>query len=69
MRVIKGRPVVLVRDGEWDHAALRRENLTAEDVMEDLRLGAEVEDRKKITTARLEISGDISFVLADPAAD
>lgn len=62
---IKGRPTVLVRDGQWERAALRRQNLALEDVLEDMRLNAKVEELDKIKVARLEVSGDISFILAE----
>lgn len=66
--IIKGRPAVLVRDGEWERNTLRARNISPEDVQEDMRLSAQIEDLQKVKVARLEISGDISFIFADEKA-
>jgi uncharacterized membrane protein YcaP (DUF421 family) len=66
--VIKGRPAALVRDGEWRVDVLRQKNISSEDVMEDMRLSAQIEQVEKVKVARLEVSGDISFILADEKA-
>jgi uncharacterized membrane protein YcaP (DUF421 family) len=63
-RLIKGQPNELVRDGEFNRANMRRDQVAAEDVCEDLRLEGE-EELAKIKVARLECSGDISFIKAD----
>ena len=63
--VIKGRPAVLVRDGQWQEEILRSENISSEDVREDMRLSAQIERVERVKVARLEVSGDISFILAD----
>ncbi len=61
--VIKGKPVVLVQKGEWQRAALRQNNVAPDDVLEDMRLNAKNEDVAKVKVARLEVGGDISFIL------
>ncbi len=61
--VIKGRPAVLVRDGQWQRAALRKKDISQDDVLEDMRLSAKIEELEKVKVARLEMSGDISFIL------
>lgn len=65
LRVIKGNSTVLVRNGAWDEAALRRTNTSPEDVKEDMRLVAKTDDLKRVRLARLEVGGDISFILVD----
>ncbi len=60
-RLIKGEPDELVRDGKFIRQNLRRNQVADEDVREDLRLDGE-EDLAKIKVARLECSGDISFI-------
>jgi uncharacterized membrane protein YcaP (DUF421 family) len=61
--LIKGRPAVLVRNGEWQRAALRAKDISPEDLLEDMRLTAKIEKLEKVKVARLEVSGDISFIL------
>jgi uncharacterized membrane protein YcaP (DUF421 family) len=61
--LIKGKPSELVRDGEFLRPNMRRNHVADEDVREDLRLDGE-EDLAKVKIARLECSGDISFIKA-----
>jgi uncharacterized membrane protein YcaP (DUF421 family) len=61
-KLIKGSDERLVTDGEIDWKAMRRHMVSKHDLEEDLRLGAATEDIKQIRAARLERSGDISFV-------
>jgi len=61
-KLLKGRDVLLVSNGRIDHAALRRHLVSEHDFEEDLRLQARTEDVAQIRTARLERSGDISFI-------
>jgi len=63
--LIKGEPQVIVRDGAPDCKAMRRNQISKHDLEEDLRLSAHTEDFAKIRIARLERSGDISFVRRD----
>jgi uncharacterized membrane protein YcaP (DUF421 family) len=60
--LIKGQPRVIVRDGKviWD--AMRRNYISKHDLEEDLRLSARTDDLSKIRVARVERSGDISFI-------
>ena len=64
--LIKGEPHVIVENGKvlWD--AMRRDQISKHDLEEDLRLSAKTEDISKIRIARVERSGDISFI---PAGD
>jgi uncharacterized membrane protein YcaP (DUF421 family) len=61
-KLIKGRDVTLVREGKIDHAQMRRSLVSDHDFEEDLRLDAKTEDVSTIQVARLERSGDISFI-------
>ena len=61
-KLIKGRPLILIRDGKIDRTQMRRSLVSDHDLEEDLRLDARTEDVSTITTARLERSGDISFI-------
>jgi len=44
------------------HRKLRNNHITRHDLEEDLRLALHAEDLARIRSARLERSGDISFV-------
>jgi uncharacterized membrane protein YcaP (DUF421 family) len=48
---------------------MRRNYISIHDLEEDLRLDAKTEDPTKIRMARVERSGDISFIMAETAAD
>jgi uncharacterized membrane protein YcaP (DUF421 family) len=61
-KLIKGRPITLVRNGEIDRAQMKRTLVSEHDLEEDLRLGAKTEDVSTIQLACLERSGDISFI-------
>lgn len=63
--VIKGSEVKLVTDGQIDWKALQRHMVSKHDLEEDLRLTAATENIEKIKAARLERSGDISFIKAE----
>jgi uncharacterized membrane protein YcaP (DUF421 family) len=66
--LIKGNPEELVRNGQLIRSALRKHQIAEEDVREDLRLDAQVEDLSKIRVARLECSGDLSFIKKESEA-
>ena len=60
-QLMKGRPAILVRDGRIDHHALRRHQLTENDLHEALRV-EKVGDVAGVARATLEGSGKISVV-------
>ena len=60
--LLKGRPEVIVEDGNLILATMRRNHISEHDLEEDLRLDAEMEDASKVKVARVERSGDISFI-------
>lgn len=59
---VKGRPEMLVKDGEilWD--GMRRKSLSQLDLEEALRLHAHLGDCEEVEEARFERNGDISVV-------
>lgn len=61
-KIIKGSPDVIVQDGKPDLRVMRRNLISQHDLEEDLRLDAKVEDISQIRRARIERSGDISFI-------
>jgi uncharacterized membrane protein YcaP (DUF421 family) len=60
--LIKGRPEVIVQNGEINWKTMHANHVSKHDLEEDLRLSAETEDLDKIRIARVERSGDISFI-------
>jgi uncharacterized membrane protein YcaP (DUF421 family) len=62
--LVKGKPVVLVQDGMLEHKNMLQEYISKHDLEEDMRLNAETDDLSRIQGARLERSGDISFIKA-----
>jgi uncharacterized membrane protein YcaP (DUF421 family) len=60
--LIKGKPVVLVENGKLQRRNMRLNHISEHDLEEDMRLDAQTEDLSKIKIARVERSGDISFI-------
>src|SRR5438067_4566451 len=63
--LVKGKPVVLVHGGRLQRKNMLWEHISKHDLEEDMRLDATTEDLSKIQVARLERSGDISFIKAN----
>jgi uncharacterized membrane protein YcaP (DUF421 family) len=61
-KLIKGSPAVIVENGRPDRLAMRRNQISEHDLEEDLRLDARLDDISKVRVARVERSGDISFI-------
>ena len=59
---MKGAPGVVVEDGRYIEKTLRQNHITRNDVEEDLRLDGKTEDIAQVRVARVERSGDISFL-------
>jgi uncharacterized membrane protein YcaP (DUF421 family) len=57
--------VIIVENGQVNRHAMRRNLISDHDLEEDLRLDAKTEELSKIKVARLERSGDVSFIKAD----
>lgn len=64
--LIKGRTRILVRNGEVDWNAMRRSNLSEDDLLSALRRQAKLTDWKGVKEARLERNGEISVIRKDP---
>jgi uncharacterized membrane protein YcaP (DUF421 family) len=62
--LIKGKAVVLVENGKLQRKNMRLNHISEHDLEEDMRLDAATEDLSKIRVARIERSGDISFIKA-----
>jgi uncharacterized membrane protein YcaP (DUF421 family) len=60
--LVKGRPDVILRDGQCDLATMRRNHVSMHDLEEDMRLSAHTDDLSAIRIARVERSGDVSFI-------
>jgi len=60
--LVKGRADVIVRDGECDFPVMRRNHVSTHDLDEDMRLSIHTNDLSSIRVARVERSGDISFI-------
>ena len=60
--LIKGEAQVIVRNGKLDRENMRRNHISEHDLEEDMRLSAQIEHVSKIKVARVERSGDISFI-------
>ena len=63
--LVKGKPVVLVQGGRVQQKKMLWEHISKHDLEEDMRLDAATDDISKIQVARLERSGDISFIKAN----
>jgi uncharacterized membrane protein YcaP (DUF421 family) len=63
--LIKGKPVVLVQNRRLQRKNMCLNQISEHDLEEDMRLDASTEDLSKIKTARVERSGDISFIKAE----
>ena len=60
--LVKGRPDVIVRDGQSDLTMMWRNHVSTHDLDEDMRLSAHTDELPSIRIARVERSGDISFI-------
>jgi uncharacterized membrane protein YcaP (DUF421 family) len=63
--IVKGDPVLLVRDGEIQWPGMRRAGLSRRDLDEALRLQGNAPDVSKIRLAYLERNGRVSIVPAE----
>jgi uncharacterized membrane protein YcaP (DUF421 family) len=60
--LIKGQPAVIVENGHIVWKEMRRNSISSHDLEEDLRSSVGTEDLDKIRVARIERSGEISFI-------
>lgn len=64
-KLVKGHTDVLVKDGEVLTKTLRAHHISDDDLAEQLRLKAMISDTGNVSVARLERSGEISFIKKD----
>ncbi len=60
--LIKGGPQIVIQDGQLMRDSMKQNSLSENDLLEDLRLSARLEDPAQIQLARIERSGDVSFI-------
>ena len=60
--LIKGRPELIIDDGDLILGTMRRNHISKHDVEEDMRLEAQTEHLEDIRKGYVERSGDISFI-------
>ena len=63
--LIKGKAAVLVENGKLQRRNMSINQISEHDLQEDMRLDAGTEDLSRIKVARVERSGDISFIKAE----
>ena len=63
--VVKGRPSVLVEDGRIARDAMRRANISEEDLLEEARLNSQAGSVDQIRRATLERNGHVSVLKRD----
>ena len=61
-RLIKGKSIILIRDGKVNREGMKAGNITYEDLLSSLRLQAKVDDHHSVKMARLESNGEISII-------
>jgi uncharacterized membrane protein YcaP (DUF421 family) len=61
-KLIKGRPEEVIRDGHLNRGVMARYDLTEGDLIEDVRLLAQLNDFGKVHEARIERNGQISVI-------
>ena len=62
--LVKGKPAMLMQNGNVQRKNMLWEHISKHDLEEDMRLEANTDDLAQIRVARLERSGDISFINA-----
>jgi uncharacterized membrane protein YcaP (DUF421 family) len=65
-KLIKGQSEEVIRDGKLNHATMGRYDLTEGDLIEDVRLEAQLDDFAKVRDARIERNGKISVIPDKP---
>ena len=63
--LVKGRPTLLVRDGETDRQAMQEAGVSEQDLEQAIRLQARRTDASEIKRATLERDGSISVIPAE----
>ena len=63
--LVKGKPAMLVQNGRVQRKNMLWEHISDHDLEEDMRLEARTDNLSQIRAARIERSGDISFIRTD----
>jgi uncharacterized membrane protein YcaP (DUF421 family) len=63
--LVKGSADIVVENGQFVSAQMSRNSVTRRDIEEDMRLSAKIADISAVHEARIERSGDISFITSD----
>jgi len=63
-RLIKGDAHTLIKHGEIDWDAMRRNHITSKDLLAALHINGKLSDPHEVEVARVERSGDISVIQA-----
>lgn len=61
--IVKGEPLLLIKDGEFQWHAMRRCSISPDDLRMKLRLQYGSNDLENVKLAYMESNGDISFIL------
>ncbi|KTD65619.1 hypothetical protein Lsan_0773 [Legionella santicrucis] len=61
--LLKGKPIIVIKDGEIDWNVLKRNQITEEDLRESLRQALHHDELHNVKEARLERTGQLSFIL------
>lgn len=68
-RIIKGKPLPLYKDGQFEKANMKKTCMTEHDIMEELRINLQKNSLTDIEEVQLERTGEVSFVKADKTED
>jgi uncharacterized membrane protein YcaP (DUF421 family) len=60
--LIKGRPEIIVENGDLILSTMRRNHISKHDLDEDMHLRAHTDDLSQVRLGRIERSGDVSFI-------
>ncbi len=60
--LVKGTPVVLIREGEIQWTAMKKHGITEHDLLSALRRNAQILNPREVELAMLERSGEISVI-------
>jgi len=63
--LIKGKPEMIIQNGEVNWDVLKKHDLTESDLIESMHLNASTEDFSQIQLATIERNGTISFIKKD----
>jgi uncharacterized membrane protein YcaP (DUF421 family) len=62
---VKGKPILLYKEGNFLKEHMNTTNLTEHDILEELRLQCQTGSLEKIESIFMERTGEVSFVMKD----